>query len=680
MRFGEGFRTPFIVNSEKIKSSDSFIEDGGSLWLSENEFEDASERIKAFKNIAASKSKLYILPRIPYSPKFPGDSYERYEEKMRAVYESAGIVGFCPTCAVVRSSETEQEYENELNGDNKCDCPEFTISRSNFSNKEYCENSGKKNDIGCDAYIMEGATSFENDPVRFYRAFQNVRQSVPFDAAVWLPNMATPENIAMLVYIGADIFDTTKAVVAAHSDKYMTRSGTYNLTDISNFPCSCPVCYGKSVKDVLDYDKKRRFSFLYTHNTLALDAELRLVAQKIHDGVLREYVEGQCRTQTWLTGLLRMYDADLKKMRVSPAYRSSVILATTAESQSRSEIKTYAQRIRERYTAPEKDILVIFPCSSKKPYSISNSHQNFIRAMGRNRAYVNEIIITSPLGLIPRELELTYPAAHYDTTVTGHWSLDERAWTQAQLKDYLLKYKYKHIIAHVEGPYAKICKSVSEELNIPFEFTVKKHPASHESCQSLRTALDRIVKAPENKNQDKKCTLRRRSSETGKADQCRAIAKYQFGSIADALFSDEWFIKANFPKYQIYSGRERIKQNEQKKQPEQLATLVPKYGLFSLTVYGAEKIVGHQEYAGQYTVFIDDFIPKGSLLAPGVRQADPHIRPGDEVIVLGRRVIGVGKAMIAGCEMKDATKGVCVYLRHTKERNGTVSENPIGLL
>ena len=35
------------------------------------------------------------------------------------------------------------------------------------------------------------------------------------------------------------------------------------------------------------------------------------------------------------------------------------------------------------------------------------------------------MIVTSPLGLVPRDLEEVWPAGHYDIPVTGDWSIDE---------------------------------------------------------------------------------------------------------------------------------------------------------------------------------------------------------------------------------------------------------------
>jgi archaeosine synthase len=77
-------------------------------------------------------------------------------------------------------------------------------------------------------------------------------------------------------------------------------------------------------------------------------------------------------------------------------------------------------------------------------------------------------------------------------------------------------------------------------------------------------------------------------------------------------------------------------------------------------------LLASDKYAGQYTVEIDNFLPKGSLLAPGIRFANPAIRFGDDVIILGENVIGVGKAKMSGIEMNSSSRGVAVLPRHSK--------------
>jgi len=45
-------------------------------------------------------------------------------------------------------------------------------------------------------------------------------------------------------------------------------------------------------------------------------------------------------------------------------------------------------------------------------------------------------------------------------------------------------------------------------------------------------------------------------------------------------------------------------------------------------------------------------VPKGTVFAIGVLNADPEIRPFDEVIVLNEHVIAVGRALMSGWRCK----------------------------
>jgi archaeosine synthase len=68
-----------------------------------------------------------------------------------------------------------------------------------------------------------------------------------------------------------------------------------------------------------------------------------------------------------------------------------------------------------------------------------------------------------------------------------------------------------------------------------------------------------------------------------------------------------------------------------------------------------------------YMVEIGDFVPKGSILAPGVIGANLQIRPGDDVLVQGPRAVAVGKAKMSGTEMAESTRGMAVELRHVEK-------------
>jgi archaeosine synthase len=94
--------------------------------------------------------------------------------------------------------------------------------------------------------------------------------------------------------------------------------------------------------------------------------------------------------------------------------------------------------------------------------------------------------------------------------------------------------------------------------------------------------------------------------------------------------------------------------------------MVPQYGTLSLTLAGARRWVDSD--APVKRVEIDDFVPHGSVLAPGVVDASPDIRPGDEVVVEGPSAFGVGRAAMSGPEMAESSRGIASEVRHVTER------------
>jgi archaeosine synthase len=490
-----------------------------------------------------------------------------------------------------------------------------------------------------DLYVLGAARQLENRARELVESIIRLKENTRADSLLYAPALATPENLAMLVYLGIDIVDETLPIIKAYQDIYLINSGEFHLGRLHEFPCACSVCLANTPTGLLKKSKKERAELLYQHNSLKLGEELRVVREHIRAGHLREYVERQCRARPWLTAALRLIDVQYEFLeKRTPIFRAGTLYANTSESLNRVEIRRFAERVIERYTALELDTLVLLPCSAKKPYSISLSHQKFINALGKYRKFVHEVIITSPMGVVPRELELMYPAAHYDTPVTGHWDLEERAWVGGCLRSYLEKNKYKNIIAHVHGAYREICESVEIELGLGFIYTAHEGVTSGTSLDKLRNTVSELEHT------------KKRTSEQANLDIMRTTVDYQFGCGAgDTLVTDDDNVRAPYPKFQLFEGR------------QQLATLIPQYGTVALTVEGGIRLRGYPFYK----VKIGDFIPHSSILAPGIVDADPQIRPNDEVIVEGETFLGVGRALMSGWEMKGCGKGVAVELRHS---------------
>lgn len=495
-----------------------------------------------------------------------------------------------------------------------------------------------------DLYVIGAAKQLENNPRALRDIVIHIKKNTPPDTALYAPALATPENLSLLIYLGIDIVDDIVPTIRAYDDVYMMPEGELHLRELSQLPCLCPVCSSTTGDALLEMDARSRGELFAQHNANRLEEEMRMVMKHIRAGSLRESVEGKCRSSPWLTALLRLMDQEHSYLeQFTPTFRSNTLYANTSESLNRIEITRFADRIETRYLAPDSDILLLLPCSARKPYSQSDSHQMFSRFIGKNIRALHEIIITSPLGIVPRELELVYPAAHYDTPVTGYWDREERSWVEGCLTNYLQKTDYSYIIAHVDGAYRDICQTASEALDCEIIYTAEGSVTSSRSLRLLGSTVENVVR-------EAGCRVKKPEEIT--KNMMRAIADYQFGRGAGRLLvPDNAAIKAPFPKHQVYYNQEK------------LADLNPRTGEIIPSIKGVKRLC----QLGTYQVHIDDFIPAGTLLAPGVLDADPGIRPSDQVIITGERVIGAGRALMSGVEMVRSTRGAAVDLRKVEE-------------
>ncbi len=482
--------------------------------------------------------------------------------------------------------------------------------------------SEKKPD-NADVYLLGNAGTIKN-PRDLVKAVVNVRNATPPDTALYAPALATPANLALLIYLGIDLLDSTRMVADALLGRYHTRDGMRNLSDLAELPCCCEHCRKMN-------EGGRETKLLIAHNLQKLEEELLAVREAIRSETIREYIERQVRVTPDQTAALRLLDAEHQYLeKRTPQIRRSTFYANTAESLQRVEATRFADRVINRYIAPQSDVLLLLPCSARKPYSTSRSHRLFAEAIGSSRRYLHELILTSPLALVPRELEEAYPAASYDVPVTGRWDLEERAWLKSCLESYLKKNRYARIVAHLEGELEEAVKDSG--LETVYTGGGTSGPALQRLADAVSEACRGAARLPDLR------LLR-----------YRAHADFYFGPGAgDALLAGKIVVK----------GREI--QDETKRQ---LAATTPN-GTIALSLAGAKRL----EPLGCYTVRIGDFLPKGSLLAPGVVDADEQIRPGDDVIVVGEKAFGVGRARMSGWEMVRSRRGVAVELRHIREK------------
>jgi len=535
-----------------------------------------------------------------------------------------------PTLQISKQFVFPKDIAEKINKKNIKQNNEYFVIPANI---EILKDNIKENSASL--FIIANASQILNQPKNFVDFIIALRKKIGYQKLIYLPSVGNPSNFALFTYLGIDLFDSISTIIAARKNILFFSHGEVNKNELNEISCSCPSCI-----NLKNDPSKMEFDEILNHNYYAIINEIKYVRNIIYYGNIRNLVENRVKADPNLTAILRNLDYnhyDYLEKR-TPITSNCKIIATTKESLLRPEIKRFQKRIIERYEKPKSaKILLLLPCSAKKPYSFSKSHKLFREKINicKNPSIVHEVIITSPLGIVPRELELVYPASLYDIPVTGIWDEGEKNLIRYLLSKYLRKNKYDKIISHLPLEINYFLENI---LNKSVK-TCIGNPTSDESLKKLTEVLSENVKG-----------LNQIKSQNRYLEDIRGLASYQFGkTIADKLLKN-CNIKGKYPYRKIMHKN------------VQIGMIVFERGLISLTINGAEKIFNSDEY---WIEIFDDFKLIGSVFSPGIKDADNGIRQGDEVIIIQKnKLCGVGVALMNGEEMKELSSGEAVKVRH----------------
>jgi archaeosine synthase len=501
--------------------------------------------------------------------------------------------------------------------------------------------------VGDEVAAFHDAVGWASNPKSMVPALIEARRLATPGRLLWAPGIGTPADYAVWALLGVDLFDASPLLLAAVRGQALTSDGVLSAEQA-----------GRVLGDGRPWETDQ----IVAHNLEAARRELELVRHHIGQGTLRFLAERRAYASAAMVELLRRFDREHHYLEAAaPRHRATVLTAMTAEALWMPEVEAFRRTFRDTYEPPRgAKVLVLLPCSQRKPYKLSRSHKFFSRALDDSglRPLVHEVMITSPLGLVPRELEDTYPANQYDIPVTGHWTRDEEAIVREQLAALLAKHDYDHVVVHTGQATFDILRDLLPEQ---VRHTCLKHPTSIEDCGRLRDELIRL------RGELGPVDLRH-AGRHRKLEDLRALGTFQFGAaVADDLVADcDTFGRMPFVKLVRADGT-------------QMGTTTPERGVLSLTMDGAAILAKH----GRKRVFIGDFKPKGTstLFAVGVEGADPDVRAGDEVVVLHTRgpdrtqgeVRGCGVAQMSAEQMTHLKRGTAVALRHTTTTKPPIS-------
>lgn len=472
-----------------------------------------------------------------------------------------------------------------------------------------------------------------------------------------------PKFYPMLVYLGIDLIDSSFLLYLSAENFYDTLEYLLPIYKIKYFPCSCVACKG-NLKNLqgMKYSNEK-LDLLCLHNLITARNYVMKIKQFLSYEDFRVFLEKSSLDDLDLISMLKILDKEYfphLKYETPITQKGKVIRSVGPSSYFRPDFMEFRERtIKNFEPEPWTTLIVLLPCSAKKPYSSSKSHKIFQEILRKFPEFPDfqEIILTSPLGAIPRQLENIYPVNSYDISVTGVWDAEELQITSEMLTKILEKYNESiPIICHLEGEYLKIVEEVKSKLRRNIFFSdIDNKVTSKTSLLSL----EKLIRFHIND-----------FTPTGKLEK-------------NNYLSNTWhrkFIKILDYQFGIGSGK-RVLTNELKSfkiksnnQIDLIDSLTKgKLGIFDsttgqirLTLAGSKRLVQKPYSLESNSIVFDGQIINGNtLFRQGILEFSQDLIPDNYALIFNQyknNIIGIGKLIVGSSFIKNSKAGKIVEI------------------
>jgi 7-cyano-7-deazaguanine tRNA-ribosyltransferase len=175
-------------------------------------------------------------------------------------------------------------------------------------------------------------------------------------APVHLFGAGHPMVFALAAATGCDLFDSAAYALFARDGRYLTVRGTDHLEELSEFPCSCPVCVAHEPANLREAAEKTRTRLLAEHNLHVSMAEIRRIKAAIREGSLLELVEARAHGHPALLDGYRTLLDHVEALEAADPASKSTFFYCSAESALRPEVHRHHERLA-RLSVPESLLL-----------------------------------------------------------------------------------------------------------------------------------------------------------------------------------------------------------------------------------------------------------------------------------------------------------------------------------
>ena len=451
--------------------------------------------------------------------------------------------------------------------------------------------------------VLLDAKQLSEHPGRLASALLILRSRFS-SSLIWCPAISGPDNLALLTWMGVDLHDLTRTIQCEASGYLLTSSGP------------------RSPESSLLEEANRE-----THVGIWKD-ELATVRQAIRNGSLRELVEQRVLSSPRMVEHLRYHDSMVDENENFSTLsvvvqKGHALRAHSSSSLNDPEVLDWVNFMCNEYVPPEtrQEVLILLPCSQRKPYRDSRSHRRFREAIGATSAH--EVMVTSPLGLVPRDLEMIWPAAHYDVPTTGDWSEDELVRTRKVLSALLGRCEYKLIINH---------SSMKMDHIEGIEIIDTRKSDSATSQTALARLSEAVSKATELYG------IPRQSNSKRLLEEYRSVARRQ-------MRNDSWMshlqVVGKPPQWKLAEGG------------VQMAQWLPERGSLSVTKAALPKLYENESLP--VIELIPDIEWRGDVFSSNLLDYDSDIKKGGDVLVIQNgKLRGMARASVSSWAWPDS--------------------------
>jgi len=504
--------------------------------------------------------------------------------------------------------------------------------------------------------IFDNFSNFRN----ILKVIFKIKQELDNNLVLMVSGRIIPKFYPILVYLGVDLIDSSYLLYLSAENFYDTIEYLLPIYKIKYFPCPCTICKGNLKHSRTDKYSSEKTEQLALHNIISAYTYMNKIKLYMRMEDFRGFIEKSSYDDMNIISTLKVLDNqffNILKYETPLTQINNVVNCHGALSYNRPDFQEFRERLIKRFT-PESwtKLIIILPCSAKKPYSESRSHKKFHEVIRKYRDFPDfqEIILTSPLGAIPRQLEDIYPVNSYDISVTGEWDSEEIAIASNMLISLLEKFDESiPILCHVkDSGYFKIIENARSKIKNKIYFTeVMKNLTSNESLLSLEEKISELKDSynkddiiPENKNFLK--TLTRKFIK---------IIDYQFGlNTGKKIFYNGIRTWRNKRSHQIEISDLLTR--------EKLGKFNVNSGQIELNLKGANRMLPFSENSN-YIVFDGQKIKGNTLFRPGILSFSLNLVPKDIVVIFDEnkeKIIGLGSLIVGSNYIKNSKTGKIV--------------------